>query len=80
MKAILSLDVDSKNSKEMYSALIHDLFEKGRADVEIKQEKNKLYFKISSEDFTSIRATINSVLLKLRLFSELDNKLAKNEE
>ena len=80
MSVILTLQVDDKHAKEMHQALIQDLYDKGRADIKVTQNKNELTFKISSEDFTSIRATINSVLLKLRMFSEIDKKLAKNEK
>ncbi|PIU22426.1 MAG: hypothetical protein COT14_01220 [Candidatus Diapherotrites archaeon CG08_land_8_20_14_0_20_30_16] len=79
-KIVLTLDVDGKKTKEMYNAIVHDLFEKGRADIKITQKGEKLIFKISSEDFTSVRASINAILLKLRMFSELDQKLAKNEK
>lgn len=79
MQSVLILKVESKHAKAMYDALINDLFKKGRADVKVKQKNNVLEFKISSSDFTSIRATINSVLLKLRMFSELDNLLSKNK-
>lgn len=80
MSIVLTLDVNDKNAKKMHSALVQDLFDKGRADVDVKIKDNKLTFVIKSEDFTSVRATINSVLLKLRMFNELDSKLEKNNE
>jgi len=80
MDVTLTLDVNDKKAKEMHEALIHDLFDKGRADVDVKLKDNKLTFVIKSKDFTSVRATVNSALLKLRMFSELDEKLSKNEK
>lgn len=82
---ILTLQVDDKNVKKMYDSIMLDMYDKGRADVKVKldEKKNELIFKISSEDFTSVRATINAVLLKLRLFNEIDIKFAnksKDEE
>lgn len=71
----LSLEVNNKNAKNIYDSIVNDLYEKGRAELEIILEKEKLTFKISSEDYTSIRATINSILLKLRVFDDLDKKI-----
>jgi tRNA threonylcarbamoyladenosine modification (KEOPS) complex Pcc1 subunit len=79
MDVTLTLDVNDKKAKLMYESLIHDLFDKGRADVDVKVKDNKLTFVIKSKDFTSVRATVNSALLKLRMFSELDEKLAQNK-
>lgn len=79
-KIVLTLDVDDKKTKEMYNAIVPDLFDKGRADVKITQNGEKLSFKISSEDFTSVRASINAILLKIRMFSELDIKLSQKKE
>ncbi len=76
---VLTLDVNDKHAKEMYDSIIHDLFDKGRADVSLKQKDNKLSFIIKSKDFTSVRATVNSVLMKLRMFSELDTRLKENK-
>ena len=80
MDITLTLNVDDKNATKMYNALIYDLFDKGRADVNVKVKDDKLTFVIKSKDFTSVRATVNSVLLKLRMFSEFDEKLSKNEK
>jgi len=78
---VLDLDVSSKHAKQMYDAILLDMYDKGRADIKIKldEKAKKLTFKISSEDFTSVRATINAVLLKLRLFNEIDIKFAQNK-
>lgn len=80
MSVVLTLEVNDKNASKMHQAIVHDLYDEGRADIKIKQKDNKLEFKISSNDFTSVRATVNAVLQRLRMFSELDAKLAKNEK
>jgi tRNA threonylcarbamoyladenosine modification (KEOPS) complex Pcc1 subunit len=79
---VLTLQVDDKNVKQMYDSIMLDMYDKGRADVKVKldEKKKELIFKISSEDFTSVRATINAVLLKLRMFNEIDIKFAQNKE
>jgi tRNA threonylcarbamoyladenosine modification (KEOPS) complex Pcc1 subunit len=71
----LKLEVNNKNAKNIYDSIADDLYEKGRADLKIISEKEKLIFEINSEDYTSIRATINSILLKLRAFDDLDKKI-----
>ena len=59
----LNLEVNNKNCDKIYSAIANDLFDKGRAELKITLEKNKLIFNIRANDYTSIRATINSILL-----------------
>ena len=78
---VLTLQVDDKHVKQMYDSIMLDLYDKGRADVKVKldEKKKELIFKISSEDFTSVRATVNAVLLKLRMFNEIDIKFAQNK-
>ncbi len=71
----LKLEVNNKNAKNIYDSIADDLYEKGRADLKIISEKEKLIFEINSEDYTSIRATINSILLKLRAFDDLDKRI-----
>jgi tRNA threonylcarbamoyladenosine modification (KEOPS) complex Pcc1 subunit len=71
----LNLEVNNKNSDKIHSAIANDLFDKGRAELKLTLEKDKLIFNISANDYTSIRATINSILLKLRAFDELDKKI-----
>jgi tRNA threonylcarbamoyladenosine modification (KEOPS) complex Pcc1 subunit len=71
----LNLEVNNKNSDKIHSAIANDLFDKGRAELKLTLEKDKLIFNISANDYTSIRATINSILLKLRTFDELDKKI-----
>ena len=74
-KIKLTLEVTDVNSKQKYDSIVHDLFDGGRANIKVSHSGNKLVFEINSEDFTSIRASVNALLLKLRMLSELDQKL-----
>jgi tRNA threonylcarbamoyladenosine modification (KEOPS) complex Pcc1 subunit len=71
MKVNLKLEVNLENAKEFYDSIKPDFSSKGRSKVEMNYEKNKLIFNINSEDFTSVRASINSILLKLRMLDNL---------
>ena len=71
----LNLEVNNKNAKNIYDSIANDLFDKGRAELKLILEKDKLIFNVLANDYTSIRATINSILLKLRTFDELDKKI-----
>ena len=71
MKVVLTLDVEHKDSENFYKSILPDFEKKGRSEVEMNLDKNRLVFKIESKDFTSVRATINGILLKLRTLNEL---------
>lgn len=74
MKVILNLDIESVDANKFFDAMKPDFVKKGRSEIDMFLEKNKLKFTISSEDFTSVRASINNILLKLRAMNELGNK------
>lgn len=67
----LSLKVDSKDAKNFYNAMLPDFEKKGRSDVEMNLKENILTFNINSNDFTSVRASINGILLKLRAMENI---------
>jgi len=71
MNINLKLEVKSDVAKDFYEAILPDFKKLGRSNVEIILDKEKLTFDINSKDFTSIRASINGILLKLRLLKSL---------
>jgi len=75
MKIELQLSVSDKDAKNFYNAILPDFTKKGRSDVDVLLSKDKIIFTIKSEDFTSVRASINSVLLKLRALNELGTNI-----
>jgi tRNA threonylcarbamoyladenosine modification (KEOPS) complex Pcc1 subunit len=74
MKVNLSLVFEHKDAKLIYNSMLPDFGKKGRADVNMILDKRKILFNIVSEDLTSVRATINSILLKLRSLQDISNK------
>jgi|GEM_PF-5296183 len=68
----VSLQIKHKDAKKFYQAVFPDFEKKGRSDVEMKMYKNKLVFTIRSEDATSVRASINGILLKVKTLEQLD--------
>jgi tRNA threonylcarbamoyladenosine modification (KEOPS) complex Pcc1 subunit len=71
MDVKLRLVVSDKTADKMYSALKPDFSKKGRSEVNMSFKGEDLIFDINSKDFTSVRASINSILLKLRALNEL---------
>lgn len=74
-KVKLVLEVKEKNAKNIYDAIIQDVFDGGRSTLKIKLEKDILKFVIEAEDYTAIRAVINAVLLKLRMINDIEAKI-----
>lgn len=74
-KITLILEVKEKNAKNIYNAIVHDVFDGGRSTLNIKLEKEVLKFVIEAEDYTAVRAVINAVLLKLRLLDDVKQKI-----
>ncbi len=74
-KVKLVLEVKEKNAKNIYDAIVHDVFDGGRSTIKIKLEKNILKFVVEAEDYTAVRAVINAVLLKLRLLDDVKQKI-----
>ena len=67
------LETDDKDIKYIYDALLPDFKNRGRAKVHMKLDKNILRFESVSDDYTSQRAVINGILLKLRMLNEIKN-------
>ncbi len=74
-KITLTLEIKEKNAKNIYDAIVHDVFDGGRSTLKIKLEKGILKFVIEAEDYTAVRAVINAVLLKLRLVDDIKQKI-----
>jgi len=79
MNIKLTLDVvlekkDKENNLKLFQeAIAPDFEKKGRSDVKMVLDNNKLIFYITSKDFTSIRASINNILVKLRTVNSLND-------
>lgn len=73
-KIILTLKVKEKSAKNIYDAIVQDIFDKGRSTLKIKLESGVLKFVVESDDYTSVRAAINAILLKLRMLEDLHTK------
>ena len=71
MEIKLTLDVKHEDAENFYNAIFPDFSKKGRSDVKMDLQKDKIIFTITSKDFTSVRASINGILLKLRTLNEL---------
>ncbi len=76
-KVKLILEVKEKSNKEIYGAMSQDIFDKGRSKLEIKLQKDLLRFIVTADDYTSVRAAINAILLKLRMLEEIENKISQ---
>lgn len=72
MQINLTLSVNSSSAKNFYDSLIVDFKDLGRSKVEMNLNRDELIFNISSNDFTALRASINSIILKLRMLKELE--------
>ncbi len=75
MDITLTIKLKNKNIDNILKAIELDIYDKGRAKLNYNIENNTLIFNIESKDVTSVRATTNAILLKLKMFNELDNKL-----
>lgn len=72
MDVNLSLKFKHIKAKEIYNSMLPDFSSRGRSEAKMSLKDNTIEFDINSNDLTSVRATINSIILRLRAIDQVD--------
>jgi len=77
IKASITFDQDIQ---EIYKCIDLDLTKEfKRSKLEVNLNKDNLNFEIEANDFTALKATLNSIIQMVDVFYKLKNNIKKNE-